>query len=643
MATLTKRQKQIYDYTKSYINRKGLSPTLEEIKKHFRLSSLSTIHQHIGVLVDKGFITKDDNTARGISLAERASKLVRIPLLGTIAAGQPIEATQDKEMIAVPQNKLPRFGEFYALRVIGDSMIGEGINNGDVVLVKHQETAENGQKVVALIDNHEATLKKFYKERGHIRLQPANKTMEPLIFRNGRDIAIQGIVLDVIRDVGNTCIDTFVQKLSNQWNPSTKDQISTLFAKTKIDYSWSFSDKTRADTAYITHGYHRYPAKFIPQIVSRLADKYTMEGDLIVDPFGGCGTTLVESKIMGRPSVGVDINPVATLITKAKITPIDPVKIENAFAILKGQLDGYSDNTQVKAPEHERIDYWFKPEEKRRLAFIFSEISKLKNQDIRDFFYCGFSNILKNCSIWLQKSNKPTRDFEKRPSEPIQTFFRQVKAMIRGNARFYELLKNKNYLKVPSQVYCTDARTIPVKDNSVSLIVTSPPYVTSYEYADLHQLTALWMEYTKDLSDFRKRFIGSSYHNKKNLILNSSIAENIRGELLKRDKKTAEEVSTYFSEMNQVFVEMKRMLKKGGKSCIVIGNTSLRGVDILNAEVFVEQLQNLGLKVADIIKREIPSKNLPSVRDEKTGKFARITDKNKTYAYPTEYILVMEK
>ncbi len=420
-------------------------------------------------------------------------------------------------------------------------------------------------------------------------------------------------------------------------------QVATLFSKTKIDYSWSFSDKTRKDTAYITHGYHRYPAKFIPQIVSRLAEKYTKEGDLIVDPFGGCGTTLVESKIMGRPSVGVDINPVAVLITKAKITPIDPQKIEKAFIALKTKIDTYSKDTKVKAPEHERIDYWFKAEEKRKLAFIFTEISKLKDQDIRNFFFCAFSNILKNCSIWLQKSNKPTRDPNKKPSDPIPTFYKQIKMMMRGNARFYELSKEKNHIEIPSQVYCMDARTIPAKDNSVSLIVTSPPYVTSYEYADLHQLTALWLEYTKDLSDFRKRFIGTSYHNKKDLVLNSELAEKIRNELLKKDKKTAEEVSTYFSEMNQVFAEMKRMLKKGGKTCIVIGNTSLKGVEILNAEVFAEQLQSLGLKIADIIKREIPSKNLPSVRDEKTGKFARISDKNKVSAYPTEYILIMEK
>lgn len=420
-------------------------------------------------------------------------------------------------------------------------------------------------------------------------------------------------------------------------------KVATLFSKTKIDYSWSFSDKTRKDTAYITHGYHRYPAKFIPQIVSRLVEKYTQKGDLIVDPFGGCGTTLVESKVMGRPSVGVDINPVAVLITKAKITPIDPQKIEKVFTTLKARIDAYSKDTKVKAPEHERIDYWFKPEEKRKLAFIFTEISKLKDQDIRDFFYCGFSNILKNCSIWLQKSNKPTRDQNKKSADPIPTFYKQIKMMMRGNARFYELLKEKNHLNIQSQVYCTDARTIPVKDNSVDLIVTSPPYVTSYEYADLHQLTALWLEYTKDLSDFRKRFIGTSYHNKKNLVLNSELAEKIRNELLKKDEKTAEEVSTYFSEMNQVFVEMKRILKKGGKTCIIIGNISLKGVEILNAEVFAEQLQNLGLRIVDIIKREIPSKNLPSLRDEKTGKFARISDKNKVSVYPTEYILIMEK
>ena len=422
-----------------------------------------------------------------------------------------------------------------------------------------------------------------------------------------------------------------------------RDTIS-LFKKIKIDPSWAFADKTRTETAYITHGYHRYPAKFIPQVVSRLVEKYTKPGDLVVDPFGGCGTTLIESKVMGRPSIGVDINPVAVLITKAKKTAVVPYKLEKYFSKLKTRITFFNKNTKIKTPEHERINYWFKLEGKRKLAFLFSEIAKIRNRGVRDFFYCGFSNILKNCSIWLQKSNKPTRDLNKKPADPFIAFSRQVKVMLRGNADFFNLLQEKKCLKTSCNVYCTDARKIPAaKSNSVSLIVTSPPYVTSYEYADLHQLTALWFEYAKDLGDFRKRFIGTAYHKKKNLVLNSKIAENIKKELSKKYKKTAENVSTYFSEMNQVFEEMKRMLKKGGRTCIVIGNTSLKGVEILNAEVFVEQLQNLGFKVDDIIKREIPSKNLPSIRNKKTGRFAKTTDKKKVFAYPTEYILIMQK
>ena len=422
-----------------------------------------------------------------------------------------------------------------------------------------------------------------------------------------------------------------------------KQEVLELFKKIKVEPSWAFASKTRKDTSYITHGYHRYPAKFIPQIVSRLVKKYTSKGDLILDPFGGCGTTLVESKVMCRPSVGVDINPVAALITQAKKTPIEPNKIEEQFLKLKEKIDSFGRNTEVRVPEHERIDYWFKPEEKRKLAFLFSEISKIKNQDARDFFYCGFSNILKNCSIWLQKSNKPTRDLKKKQVDSFVVFSRQVKAMLRGNTDFFNLLQKNKCFKTPCKVYCADARATPVKFNSVSLIVTSPPYVTSYEYADLHQLTALWFEYTKNLSDFRKRFIGTSYHNKKKLNLNSTIAERIKEALEKKHEKTAEEVATYFSEMNQVFEEMKRILKKGARACIVIGNTSLKGVEILNAEVFVEQLQSLGFKINDIIKREIPSKNLPMIRDKKTGRFARATDTKKVLAYPTEYILIMQK
>jgi site-specific DNA-methyltransferase (adenine-specific) len=196
---ITKKQKQVLDYITSYRKKRGYSPALEEIRKHFKLASVSTAHFHVKKLEKLGLLEKQFNKPRSIDIYEN-DKMVNIPLLGLIAAGQPIEAIQNKETIAVPQNKLPRSGEFYALRVLGNSMIDENINDGDIVLVKQQSIAENGQKVVALIDNSEATLKKFYKEKGHIRLQPANKTVEPIIVKRNKDLTIQGIVVDIIKN-----------------------------------------------------------------------------------------------------------------------------------------------------------------------------------------------------------------------------------------------------------------------------------------------------------------------------------------------------------------------------------------------------------------------------------------------------------
>ncbi len=196
---ITKRQKRVLDYITSYHKKRGYSPVLEEIRKHFKLASVSTAHFHIKKLEGLGLLEKQYNKPRSIDIYEN-DKMVNIPLLGLIAAGQPIEAIQNKETIAVPQNKLPRSGEFYALRVLGNSMIDENINDGDIVLVKQQSIAENGQKVVALIDNYEATLKKFYKEKGYIRLQPANKTIEPIIIKRDKELTIQGVVIDVIKN-----------------------------------------------------------------------------------------------------------------------------------------------------------------------------------------------------------------------------------------------------------------------------------------------------------------------------------------------------------------------------------------------------------------------------------------------------------
>ena len=204
MTQITKRQKQTLDFIQSYRKKHGYAPSLEEIRKYLKLASVSTAHHHVKALEAQGFLQKDGNQPRGISV-HMTEHMVQIPLMGLIAAGQPIMALEQKETLAVPRNRLPReLNNIYALKVKGQSMIDENINDGDIVLVRHQATAANGEKVVALLDNTDVTLKTFFQERGQIRLQPANKKMEPIIVRRGNTgFAIQGIVIDVIKSFAN--------------------------------------------------------------------------------------------------------------------------------------------------------------------------------------------------------------------------------------------------------------------------------------------------------------------------------------------------------------------------------------------------------------------------------------------------------
>lgn len=417
-----------------------------------------------------------------------------------------------------------------------------------------------------------------------------------------------------------------------------------------IDKSWSFSDKTIKDTSYITHGYYTYPAKFIPQLATRIIKENSKEGDIVVDPFMGSGTTIVEAIVNNRIGIGVDINDIAYLISKVKTTPINSLELSNEYLKIKNDLDSringkynyYSKRALEIIPKHDRIDYWFPKKQKIKLAIIFDRILEIKNKKIKDLFLIAFAQILKSSSIWLQKSVKPTRDFSKKVIDPHILFISKTKRMLRKHYEFNSSIANeiKKEINKFRIVECGDSRKLPCKDNTATLIVTSPPYVTSYEYADLHQLPALWFNYIDELSHFRKKFIGSTYRNREAIDLKSIIADDIVSKL---KNKKSEGVRNYFADMLESFLEMKRVLKKGGRAAIVIGNTKFNGTNILNAEVFKEQFENIGFKTHKIIHREIPSKMLPSTRNPKTGRFTAVTDKNKKLVYPSEYILIFEK
>jgi repressor LexA len=198
---LTKRQKEILDFLEEFLAENGYPPSFEEIARHFGYTSLATVHEHLENLKQKGYIRKSYNASRSIELVPTGMKVsaIELPLLGQVAAGQPIEAVQDQETIAVPEDFLARGGQHYVLRVAGDSMIDEQIRDGDYVIVNSRSTATNGEMVVALVGGDSATVKKFYREGdGRVRLQPANPQMAPMYFPS-HDVMVQGIVVGVIR------------------------------------------------------------------------------------------------------------------------------------------------------------------------------------------------------------------------------------------------------------------------------------------------------------------------------------------------------------------------------------------------------------------------------------------------------------
>lgn len=429
-------------------------------------------------------------------------------------------------------------------------------------------------------------------------------------------------------------------------------QIFQRFNETQIDAKWAFAECKPSETGKWTHDYHRYPAKFIPQLVEKLIGEYITDTHAhINDPFMGSGTTIVTAISKGFKASGTDINEISHLVTKVKSKPIEPYYLEKRikqFLTTLSSLDQhpgflFDEWTAIEPtiPEKhiEKIDYWFPEKHKNELGVILTVISNQEDQTFQDFLRVAFSNILKNCSIWSKSSTKPTRDLKKDPIDPYSAIRRHLMRMQRGNEQFYNAVPYPDKCEKHLNIQVGDAKEQPADNNSVDLIVSSSPYVTSYEYADLHQLSTIWLDLTDDLNEYKKEFIGTSFKQYEDKQLNSQIATEIVDKMSSKNPKKAKEISAFFVDMEEVFDESFRILKRGGRCCYVIGNTRLKGVDILNAEVFAESLQHAGFKLDRIIKREIPLKILPQKRDEKTGRFAS-NDKADSEAYPTEYIVI---
>lgn len=200
---ITARQRRVLDYIRHYFEVNQEAPTIAEIGREFGMTSSASAHHVVSVLEREGLIRRIPNVSRGIELTQETAPAEKyeIPLLGIAAAGAPIEAVLNYETVCIPRDMV-REGRMFALRVRGDSMIDEQIRDHDLIILLSQQTAENGQTVVALIDGSDATVKRFYAGRNQVRLEPANQNYKPIVIRPAERVQIQGVVVGVIRKYG---------------------------------------------------------------------------------------------------------------------------------------------------------------------------------------------------------------------------------------------------------------------------------------------------------------------------------------------------------------------------------------------------------------------------------------------------------
>lgn len=594
---LTKKKKQILDYIKKYIKQHDYSPSLEEVAKHFKLV-VSTIHQHIDELKRGGYLDKLDNQPRTIQISEnkKSPDLVEISLLGLIAAGQPIEAIENPETITVTKDDIGKFGEHYALRVEGNSMIDDGIYDGDIVVIRQQSTADNGQTVVAIINDNEATLKKMYREKDRFRLQPANPTLFPIYTK---EVEVRGIVVKIIRN--------FEKQIE-------REKASDHKLQRRIDYSWDFNG---AKTKPYTHGFHTYPAMFIPQVARRLLLNYSQKGDTICDIFCGSGTALIESRLLGRNSYGIDLNPLAIFLAKTKITFIDPKILSREYLKLLDRIKKIKNN-EIEKPQFYNLNFWFKEKVITELAKTKKAIREINNKNIQNFFMVAFSETARKASNTKSGEFKLVRmrkeELEKHNPNVLEIFRKRVETNLKGMEEYYKDIDKKTWAKT---IYGDSSKDNGIKENSIDCIITSPPYGdsrTTVAYGQFSRLSAQWIDIF-DNPDNASRVDNELLGGRAVKDLTHSLSSNYLSESLKKitkkDERRAKDVLSFYIGLNDCLTRAYKILKPKKYFCIVIGNRLVKQVRIPTDFIIADLAEKIGFTCEDIFVRNIPGKRMP--------------------------------
>ena len=396
---------------------------------------------------------------------------------------------------------------------------------------------------------------------------------------------------------------------------------------------WDFKG---ADTNYLTHGLHPYPARMIPQVAGRLLERYASEGDWVLDPFCGSGTVLVEARLHKMNSIGIDINPLACLLAEVKSTPINPEKLKRIWKEMKGRISEdfklfRFGQLEIEVPNFSgtNIEYWFKPITIKELAIIRKHLERIEDDHIRRFFEVAFSLTVRNVSGVKRGEFKLVRIPEKKGKEflpnTLEEFKKNVEKALKKMKEFYQ----KADKRVVSRVFMADTRKIftqdfPEEGNQIlsehppRVIVTSPPYGdsrTTVAYGQFSRLSALWLDFEKGF-ERPKIFLvdklslgGDPKHVYK---LDLPTLHETLSMIEKNDQERALDVAAFFSDLYKCMEKMYEVLDKGGYSCIVIANRTVRRVQIPTHAIIAEMGVEIGFENnVLIIPRNIPTKRLP--------------------------------
>ncbi|MHB1663915.1 MAG: DNA methyltransferase [bacterium] len=389
--------------------------------------------------------------------------------------------------------------------------------------------------------------------------------------------------------------------------------LSKGYIKT-IDYSWDYKGE---NTKSYTHGIHTYPAMFIPQVANRILKTYSQQGDTVCDIFCGSGTALVESKVFGRNAYGIDLNPLAVFLAKAKTKPINPEKLRSEYIKLLYIIANIKDG-EIKKPDFNNIDFWFKEEVIVALAKIKEGLSRIKDEDVRNFLTASFSETVRLSSNTKSGEFKLVRikkdKLENYSPDVIGIFRKKTEANIKGMEYFYNAVDRKAWTKV---IYGNSAEDNGIKENSIDLILTSPPYGdsrTTVAYGQFSRLSAQWTDIFEDpnkASGVDKELLGGKASKTLRHDLKSYYLEDSLDKIAGRDENRAKEVLSFYVGLNECLRQAYRMLKPNKYFCLVIGNRLVKQVRIPTDLIIAELGEEIGFICEDIFIRNIPGKRMP--------------------------------